>query len=102
VGNEMEHQVVLHRLDRIDKTLDNLSASIERLVLVEERQLQTNAAMERAFKVLESHGVRLADLERAEMINKRTNVWVERALLACAGALGALFIKYVSLGTLNM
>jgi hypothetical protein len=90
--DEFDASLVLHRLNSIDKTLMNVSQSLERLVLVEERQAQTNASLERAFGVLEKMDVRLGVVEKANVLNNRASGWVERGLLAAAGALFAMFI----------
>jgi ABC-type phosphate transport system auxiliary subunit len=86
----MDLRVVLHRLDAMDTTLSRINDSLERLVRVEERQLQTAASVERAFKTIEAVSetinkrldhvsARVGALEIPSAINNRTSVWVERA-----------------------
>ena len=89
----MDMRVVLHRLDAMDVTLSRINDSLERLVRVEERQMQTTASVERAFKAIEATGdslnkridgvvLRVTSLEIPSAINSRTSVWVERMLTA--------------------
>lgn len=89
-NDEFDASLVLHRLNSIDKTLLNVSQSLERLVLVEERQMQTNVALERAFGVLEKHETRLGAVEQANVLNNRTSTWAERGILTVVGALFAV------------
>jgi hypothetical protein len=93
--DDVEMGVVLHRLDAIDKTLGRITDSLDRLVRVEERQAQTNSAVERSFKAIEALEKRVVPLEQAATLNNRTSVWVERALLAAAGAVGMALLKLV-------
>lgn len=93
--DEFDASLVLHRLNSIDKTLLNVSQSLERLVLVEERQAQTNASLERAFSVLEKMDVRLDAVEKANVLNNRTSSWVDRAILTALGALFAFAMSAV-------
>ena len=90
-----DSKVVLHRLDAIDRTLTRITDSIDRLVLVEERQAQTHQAVERSFKAIDALEKRITPLELSNTINARTSVWVERALIGCAGALAMFVLKTV-------
>lgn len=86
-------QIVLHRMTSIEDALRELTKQVGRLVLIEERQSQTSAAVERAFSELRAQDVRIKALELAQPITNRTNVWVERALIAvAAGAMAGAFI----------
>lgn len=84
--DEAEMGVVLHRLDAIDKTLGRITDSLDRLVRVEERQAQTNAAVERSFKAIEALEKRVVPLELAATLTTRTSVWVDRAVWGAAAA----------------
>lgn len=86
-------RVVLFRLDAIDKTMRDLVVQVGKLVLIEERQTKTTEAVDRAFSTLKEHDQRLRTLELAQPITNRTNVWVERALIAIASAIGAVLLK---------
>jgi len=62
--------------------LGELSKSINKLALVEERQTQTAQALERAFKAVSKLEDRLTILEQAAPKTKETGVWVDRFILA--------------------
>lgn len=94
-NEEFDANLVLHRLNSIDKTLINVSNSLERLVLVEERQTQTNAALERAFNLMEKMDLRLGIVEKSDVLNSRTSSWAERGILTIVGALFAVVMHRV-------
>ena len=98
-------RIVLFRLSSIEKTMLDLADKVGRLILIEERQTRTSEALDRVFSTLKSqddrvrslelaqpsttladHDQRLRTLELAQPITNRTNVWVERAVIAMAGA----------------
>jgi len=91
VPNEIDNKVVLHRLDSIDKTLERITASIDRLVLVEERQARTHEAVERAFRVIEALDGRTQALEKQLPGVSRTSSWMDRTVWAAA-VVGVLLI----------
>lgn len=71
--------------------LKELTAAINKLALVEERQTQFAEAQERAFKVIAKIEERLTALERRAPELQRTNVWIDRAVLGVI-AIAFLFI----------
>jgi hypothetical protein len=91
-GTALE-QMVLYRMNSIDDALRALTQQVGRLVLIEERQTKTSEAMERAFADLRAHDARIKTLELTQPITARTNVWVERAVIAVVSALGAVLLK---------
>lgn len=77
----------LHQdVGEIKSAMNNLSAAITKLALVEERQAAANAALERAFGAIAKIEERLVVLERADAHNKRTNKYVDSAVWALAAA----------------
>jgi chromosome segregation ATPase len=70
----------------IKSAMNNLSAAITKLALVEERQATANAALERAFSAIKGCEERLNDLEKADAHNKRTNKYVDSVVWALAAA----------------
>lgn len=70
----------------IKSAMNNLSAAITKLALVEERQAAANAALERAFSAIAKVEERLMALERADAHNKRTNKYVDSVVWALAAA----------------
>ncbi|MFZ9372241.1 MAG: hypothetical protein ACO25M_10260 [Limnohabitans sp.] len=71
----------------------DLAAAITKLALIEERQANAAAALERAFGVLEKVELRLAALEAHAPNTKRMSVWFDRATWAGMGLLAMLLIK---------
>jgi len=70
----------------IKSALKDLTSAITKLALIEERQTVTNTALERAFGAISRVEDRLSELERLQPINNQSRMWVERAVLALAGA----------------
>ena len=77
----------LHQdVGEIKNAMNSLSAAITKLALVEERQANTAAALERAFAAIARVEARLTDLEKADAHNKRTNKYVDSIVWALAAA----------------
>lgn len=73
----------LHRdVTDIKDGLRSLTAAVTKLALIEERQGQAAQSLERAFKTLEKLDARVGTLEAKIPITDRTNVWVERGVIA--------------------
>jgi uncharacterized protein YecA (UPF0149 family) len=70
----------------IKSALKDLTSAITKLALIEERQTVTNTALERAFVAISRVETRLFELERAAPMNNQSRMWVERFILALAGA----------------
>lgn len=79
-------RMILFRMTSLEDALRALTQQVGRLVLIEERQSQTSASVERAFAEIKALDARTKALELAQPINNRTNVWVERAVIAIVGA----------------
>lgn len=73
-------------VSEIKSAMNNLSAAITKLALVEERQTAASAALERAFNAIAKIEERLVVLERADAHNKRTNKYVDSMIWAAAAA----------------
>lgn len=74
----------------IKDALRVLSDAITKLALVEERQVQTSQALERAFQAIERIDGRVDNLEQVAVNSKRTSDWIDRAVWAVAAA-GAVY-----------
>jgi hypothetical protein len=70
----------------IKMAMNALSAAINKLALIEERQSMANQALERAFNAITKIEERLVALERADAHNKRTNKYVDSMIWAAAAA----------------
>jgi hypothetical protein len=64
----------------IKGTMERVADAITRLAVVEERQVQTNGAITRAFNELDKHEGRIRTLEDAQPLQKQTSNWVDRAV----------------------
>ena len=84
-------------VSEIKAALTKLSDAITKLALVEERQTQAAAALERAFTAIEKIERRLASLEQVQPEQKRTAKWLERAVVAIVAAVAAMFAKKAGL-----
>lgn len=77
----------LHQdVGEIKSAMNNLSAAITKLALVEERQAMANQALERAFNAIGKIEERLILLEKADAHNKRTNKYMDSIVWAAAAA----------------
>ena len=97
---ESDINVVITRLGllsedvgELKETLRQIASAVTRLALVEERQMQTNEALSRAFKQIDKLDLkltgieqRIGSLERMQPIQQQTNGWVLTAVWAAAGA----------------
>lgn len=113
--------VLSHKLEtlhgdvgEIKAALRDLTQAVTRLALVEERQAQSSAALDRAFRALERVEQRIAalelqtpdrldqrlvHLEQQAPQSTRAAAWVDRAVWACAAA-GAVYVAK-SAGLMN-
>ena len=75
----------------IKGTLQNLTAAITKLALVEERLSVTMAAQERAFAAIGNVEKRLAALENKVPVTDNAMKWVDRGITAIVAA-AAMFV----------
>jgi len=75
----------------IKSALDKVSEAITKLALVEQQQNQIASSLERAFKAISKLEDRLVSLEQATPTVTDTAKWVDRGLVALAGA-GAVLV----------
>ena len=97
---ESDINVVITRLGllsedvgELKETLRQIASAVTRLALVEERQMQTNEALSRAFKQIDKLDLkltgieqRLGTLERMQPLQQQTNGWVMASVWIAAGA----------------
>ena len=97
---EFDINVVITRLGllsedvrELKETLRQIASAVTRLALVEERQMQTNEALSRAFKQIDKLDLkltgieqRIGSLERMQPLQQQTNGWVMTSVWIAAGA----------------
>jgi len=97
---ESDINVVITRLGilsddvgELKETLRQIASAVTRLALVEERQMQTNEALSRAFKQIDKLDLkltgieqRLGTLERLQPLQQQTYGWVMTSVWIAAGA----------------
>lgn len=88
----------LHQdVTEVKASLDKLSDAITKLALVEQQQNQIASSLERAFKAISKIEERVAALEQAQPQVTDTAKWVDRGLVALAGAGAVLISRNVGL-----
>ena len=103
-GTDPMIEVIMHKVTKMENSIDKLADAITKLAVVEERQTADRAALERAFTAIQKSDERCADafqktvdklekiesridvLESAAPITAQTNQWVSKALWAAAAA----------------
>jgi CHAD domain-containing protein len=95
-----EDALLTHKIENLHEDVGEMRSAIGRLTdavtklaLLEERQSQAAAALERAFGVLERVEARLHSLEMQLPQARRVNIWIDRAVYACVGVLFMLVLK---------
>ena len=97
---ESDINVVITRLGllsedvgELKEALRQIASAVTRLALVEERQMQTNEALSRAFKQIDKLDLkltgieqRIGSLERMQPLQQQTNGWVMMSVWIAAGA----------------
>lgn len=101
-------EVVLERLTGLHADVNELKEStrdsmkdianaVNKLVMIEERQSNTNEAFNRLLNQLDAMETRLKDLEEDKRINRLVSKWVLAGVWAAAGAAVLLAAKFLGL-----
>jgi uncharacterized protein YbaP (TraB family) len=77
-------EALSHGFKRLEAVVDKMADSVNRLAVMEERQLADRQAVERAFKEIAELKQQVAANEKQILLQSRTSVWVERAVWAAA------------------
>ena len=89
----------LHQdVGEIKSALGSLTKAITKLALIEERQVVTNNALERAFVALEKVEHRINALEKDAPLTKRNNIWMDRVVTAIIVGLAAALLEMITRG----
>lgn len=84
-------------ITEIKSAMTKMTEAITKLAVVEQQQNQTAQAMERAFKAIGKIEDRLSVLEQAQPTAKKTEIWIDRFVMAIVGAFLTLAAKKLGL-----
>lgn len=79
-------RLVEFRLERVEDAILRLTTTTEQLARIEERHVETRAALERAFTAIKEQGQRIAVMEQQMPGLNRAANWVYVAVAAVVGA----------------
>lgn len=96
--NAQKLDVILGNVDELKSAVRELTKSVNRLAVVEERQASTAESLTRAFKELEKHDQRLKVLEQAQPMQQHSSDLVQKILyhvvtIAITAVLTASFVS---------
>ena len=99
---ELKLHALHEDVGEVKTALNKLSEAITKLALVEQQQSQIAASLERAFKAIGKIEDRMTALEQqnAASIPQQNEMakWIDRGIVALAGAGGVLIFKAVGAG----
>lgn len=78
--------LVEFRLERVEDAILRLTTTTEQLARIEERHVETRAALERAFAAIKEQGQRISAMEQQMPGLNRAANWVYVAVAAVVGA----------------
>lgn len=81
----------------IKGSMKEMTIALNKLAIVEERQSQDRSALDRAFKGVADHEVRIKRLEQAQPLQQQTTDWVQKALWLVVGAVISAVLSLVVL-----
>ncbi len=90
-GRSISPDYLVARINVLSADVKELTTTIARLVLVEERTAVMTSNLERAIRSIEGLDSRMGDIEKRMPEHARTSAWVDRAVWAAAAA----FVMYV-------
>ena len=85
-------------LSEVKSALAQMTEAITKLALVEERQSQTAAALERAFKTIDKIEQRVSAIEQANVKHSTMSVWVDRAISAAVAIAAMIILQSFGVG----
>lgn len=90
LSTRLEH--LSEGMERMESILCQMSESISKLAVVEERQAATAETIRRLYDKLDAVETRLRSLEIAEPMQTQTTTWIMNAVWGIVGAVGAYAI----------
>ena len=96
--NAQKLDVIIGNVDELKSAVKELTKSVNRLAVVEERQQRDAESLTRAFKELEKHDTRLKVLEQAQPMQQHSSDMVQKVLyhvvtIAITAVLTASFVS---------
>lgn len=96
--------ILAHRLEALHADLSDLKSAMRdvasalvKLTLLEERQAQSSAALERAFSLLEKVESRLSSIEASQPVGRLVSKWVTGAAYGACGLVVAVLARKAGL-----
>ena len=80
-------------MDELKRAVAQVAEAINKLVLIEERSLETRRSIDRAFETLKDHEQRLRDVEEQMPLLVETRRWVVLGVLAGLSMMGVGLAK---------
>ena len=90
LATKLEH--LSEGFDRMESILAQMSESLNKLSIVEERQAATAETVRRLYDKLDTLEERLRTLEIAEPIQSQTSQWIINGVWGIVGAIGAYLL----------
>lgn len=90
LATKLEH--LSEGVDRMESILAQMSESLNKLSIVEERQATTAETIRRLYDKLDTLEERLRTLEIAEPIQSQTSQWIINGVWGIVGAIGAYLV----------
>lgn len=90
LATKLEH--LSEGVDRMESILAQMSESLNKLSIVEERQATTAETVRRLYDKLDTLEERLRALEIAEPIQSQTSQWIINGVWGIVGAIGAYLV----------
>ena len=96
--NAQKLDVILGNMDELKAAVRELTKSVNRLAIIEERQAATSDSLGRAFKEIEKHDNRIKVLEQAQPMQQHSSDLVQKVLyhvvtIAITAVLTASFVS---------
>ena len=80
-------------IDELKRAVAQVAEAINKLVVIEERSLETRRTIDRAFETLKDHEQRLRDVEEQMPLLVETRRWVVLGVLAGLSMMGVGLAK---------
>jgi hypothetical protein len=84
--NNSAIEMLVHKVSRLEEAIGKMAESVNRLAIMEERQMADRQAVERAFTEIKRLQEITVEHEKQIILSARATVWVERGVWAAAAA----------------